>query len=182
MNRPLISIDPSISGTGVAVFSPGCELLEMCKITAPAISQKNNVQTKINSHQRIDRIIAQLDEVLERNIITTTPMIVIEITSGKTSSRHGGGGAGLGTYGMVVGQVVRWAIDRVGPDLVEQVYENDWTRGSKKERRREHAKHMHPLYATHYYGKDKGGDISDALCLGEWAMNRINLALIGGTP
>lgn len=182
MNYPLISIDPSISGTGVAVLSPGCDLLEMHKITAPAISQKNKVQTKASSWQRINRIIEQLDEILDRvyKVHGSLPYIAIEITSGHTSRRHQGSGAGLATYGMVVGQVARWAIERVRSDRVIQVYENEWTRGSKKERRREHAKHLHSLYATHWYDRDKGGDISDAICLGEWAMNRINLGMVGG--
>lgn len=175
MNHPIISIDPSITCTGVAVFSPVFNLLEMNRITAPAISQKNKVQTKIKAHERINRIIEQLDDVLERNTLTTTPMIVIEITSGKTSARHRGGGAGLGTYGMVVGQVVRWAIDRVGEELVMQVYENDWTKGSSKDRRREHARLCYPLYGSEMHERDKGGDVSDALCLGEWAKSQMQI-------
>ncbi len=138
---------------------------------------RNKLKTAVPTTHRIDELIHTLGDWLK---LYPDAQFAIEITSGKTSSRHGGSGAGLGTYGMAVGHVARWAICNTSHDRVHQVYENDWTRGSKKERRKAHAEYAYPLYKENWSEKDKGGDISDAIMLGDYTMNLINTGLIGG--
>jgi hypothetical protein len=161
----LISIDPSITCTGVAMFRNG-DFLEAWAIKPKKISSGN----KIPAHIRIDKIIERLSVIADHRLGAE---FVVEITSGKTSSRHGGHGAGLGTYGMVVGQVVRHLIERHGAQRVHQVYENDWTRGKGgKDKRQAHCQYAYPLYAAQYAATDKGGDIADAILLGEYHMQQ----------
>lgn len=165
----LISLDPSITCTGYAVFMVN-GLVECGRITTKAAYQRNKVKHKIPAHERIDEVIRDLGELFDR--FPASAEIVIEITSGKTSSRHGGGGAGLATYGMAVGQIVRYAIERFGGERVHQVYENDWTRGKGgKDKRIAHCRYTYPMYAKRYAEVDAGGDIADAILLGEWWIN-----------
>jgi len=175
MNRPLISIDPSITCTGIAVFNKSCELIDGGLIKTKDRFTHDRVRYSVKSIDRIDELIAALGDWLTEY---QDAQFSIEVTSGKTSSRHGGGGAGLGTYGMVVGHVARWAICKVGNDRVHQVYENDWTRGSKKDRRKTHAELTYPLYAQRWAAEDKGGDLADAIGVGDYTMNQINLGVI----
>lgn len=165
---PLISIDPSITCTGVARFES--DGLNSCFRVRPKQTRKGKT---IPAHERIEELICELGGEI-RGIIHGYQRVnfVVEITSGKTSGRHGGGGAGLATYGMAVGQVVRFLKEEYGRDQVHEVYENEWTRGKgQKEHRRWHCRHAYPLYAEHAYEIDKGGDIADAILLGDWWIN-----------
>lgn len=165
----LISLDPSITCTGYAVF--GLNGLQECgRIKTTTDFQRNKVKHKVPAHERIEELIGDLGEVFDR--FPASAEVVIEITSGKTSSRHGGGGAGLATYGMAVGQIVRYAIERFGENRVHQVYENDWTRGKGgKDKRVAHCRYSYPMYAKRFADIDSGGDIADAILLGEWWLN-----------
>ena len=182
----LIPIDPSISCTGVAVFELD-KLIRCARIKPKQQVQKDGVITKFTSWQKIDQIIEALDLLLSEH---PGASFSIEITSGKTAGRFGNKKiSGLGTYGMVVGQVVRWAIERVGPDRVHQFYENDWTRQGKKDRRQEHCRYTFPFYAEHWYEQDKikhdksgrytgGGDVSDAIMLGDYTLQQIKTGML----
>lgn len=177
MNRPLISIDPSIRCTGVALFDTSCELVNGALIKPRTDYTRNKIKHTIPSIDRIDEIIRELDKWLSQH---PDAQFAIEVTSGKTSGRHGGKGAGLGTYGMVVGQVARWAICNVGQDRVHQIYENDWTKGKKKIYRKPQAELSYPIYKEHWSAKDGGSDLADAILLGDYTMNLINTGQIGG--
>ena len=170
MTTKLLSIDPSINSTGYAVFS-GSDLIRCWHIRPQRNKTRNKVTTKIPAHQRIQAIIRELDFICDEH---EPHEAVVEITSGKTSARHKGNGAGLATYGMAVGHVARWAIARLGPDAVTQVYENEWTRGSSKQTRRLRAHAAYPrAYTTEIMEGDKEGDISDAIALGIWTQEQL---------
>lgn len=169
VERTLIALDPSITCTGYAVFMLN-GLVECGRITTRAEYQRNKVRHKVPAHERIDELIRDLGGVFDR--LPASSEVVIEITSGKTSGRHGGGGAGLATYGMAVGHIVRYAIERFGEDRVHQVYENDWTRGKGgKDKRIAHCRYCYPMYAERFADMDTGGDIADAILLGDWWIN-----------
>ncbi len=159
----LISIDPSITCTGVAEFDDG----------EPVAAHRIVPSDSLGTIAKIDWTIAQIELIVPRFSICD---FVIEITSGKTSSRHKGGGAGLGTYGMAVGHIARHLILTQHEGRVTQVYENDWTRGrGSKDKRIAHLKYTCPLYARQYAHMDPGGDIADAIGLGEWHMMNTRL-------
>lgn len=181
----LIPIDPSISCTGVAAMENG-EPIRCAQIKPKTSFQKDKIKHTIPAHQRIEQIIEELAKfVYSFDRSDGKPIaFAIEITSGKTAKRFGSQRiSGLGTYGMVVGQIVRWCIEEFGNDCVFQFYENDWTRGSTKERRQEHCRYAFPYYAEHWYEKDKikahksgskkGGDVSDAIMLGDYAIQKL---------
>jgi hypothetical protein len=96
--------------------------------------------------------------------------ILIEVTSGKVNAnRHGGGGAGLATYGDAVGALrtmVRlcfWG----GFKHVQamEFEENAWIRGMSKEKRQTVAMKYFPDLKEL---KDTGMDASDAAALAYW--------------
>lgn len=168
----LIAIDPSIKCTGVARFET--DGLSSCFHIKPQQTRKGKT---IPAHERIEDLICNLG-VEVSSIIHGYERVefVVEITSGKTAGRLGKNVQGLATYGMAVGQVVRFFKEEYGRDSVHEVYENDWTRGKgNKEYRRWACRHAHPLYAEHAYEIDKGGDIADAIMLGEWWLQRRRL-------
>jgi len=101
--------------------------------------------------------------------------IVIEVTSGKVNSmRHGGGGAGLATYGMAIGAIRETCrqIKRIGDFNVDlhSISENKWTGGHSKAKRNAVARKHCPLYTEAIQKKDRGGDVSDAIALAVWYM------------
>ncbi len=178
----IIGIDPSIGCTGVAVLEAG-KVKRCARIKPKKQTQLKGDITKIPTWKQIDQIIEALDLLHSE---TKDPIYSIEITSGKTARRVKNQNiSGLGVYGMVVGQIVRWAIERVGPDRVLQFYENEWTGGGSKDARQEQCRLVHPFYAQHWYEQDKikthsggskkGGDVSDAIMIAEYAERHINI-------
>lgn len=119
--------------------------------------------------KRIDTL---LDEVacLIADWPRTISTVAVEVTTGKTSKRHGGGGAGLAVYGMAVGAV--YAHLRCMPALFPSTYsyelmairENVWTKGVPKHKRMKALAAEFPLYRQALdSGKDNKGDIGDAI-------------------
>lgn len=155
----VVAFDPSITCTGFAAMRGYLnsdrepELLEFGKIKPDSKGGR--------SITRINEIVDQVLAVAERYPHAT---FGIEVTSGKTSKRHKGGGAGLGTYGMLVGHVSRALID--SQNHVRQIYENDWTAGFSKGDRKRTAAIAYPTYRE-FEQQDSGGDISDAIMLAE---------------
>ena len=89
--------------------------------------------------------------------------IVIEIPSGRTTTRHAGGGYGLAKYGFLVGNLFQ-ALAVLFGDQVHGEDEN-WTGSrSKKARQKIAFEHYAPLKRI----KDPGMDISDAVALAVW--------------
>jgi hypothetical protein len=77
-------------------------------------------------------------------------------------------GAGMALYGFAVGCIychVSYVAEGRGLPPITIADPNLWTRGSRKEHRRTWIAQGYPQYDPE---KDKGGDVSDAICLGEW--------------
>jgi hypothetical protein len=111
--------------------------------------------------------------------------VLIEITSGKVGhNRHKGSGAGLAVYGMAVGYL--WAVidcwlrrlpaEQQKNTEIVLVKENDWTRGVPKADRIAAVAAEFPAYDT---AQDPGGDLADAIALGQWYLREYRARLVG---
>lgn len=151
----LLALDPSSTCMGYAVFH-GRTLVDAGKLKPR--------RTKDEANDRIDHMVSfgLNDLLIEHN----PEAVVVEDTSGKVGRRHHGNGAGLAVHGKAVGAVVWWLRGR-GSD-VHAIPENVWTRGTPKEKRQTRVATCYPQYDP---AKDKGGDVSDAIGLGDWFIN-----------
>lgn len=168
----VVAFDPSITRTGYAALRKveGCPDPEPIEFGAITPTKKRN-RKAIPSTERIEQLVAEIRAVVAR---FDGANFVVEITSGKTSKRHKGRGAGLGTYGMAVGRVVGELL--ATQPHVRQIYENEWTRGFSKGDRKRTAALAYPAYGEIEQERDPEGDISDALMLAEWELrNNPNL-------
>lgn len=169
MSTILLSLDPSSTTTGWALWN-GLLLLE-----AGAFRTKPYDDPLV----RIEAECKDLRELIRK---AHPDVVVIEATSGKTAGRlQSRQTSGLGIYGTAVGALWReayWAVEVSG--RVEMVYENEWTRGVSKAKRRALIAAELPEYAK-AMDQDKGGDVADAIGLGRWWIAReTRLAACGG--
>lgn len=159
--RRVISLDPSSSATGAAVFecSPTPRLIHAARLTG---TPKNGP-----AYKRIDQIVDQVT-----GLVSTykADLALIEITSGKTSGRHGGHGAGLSIYGVAVGAVREALRHQLGRHNVIGIYENDWTKRTSKLDRWNACRYQYPSFSD-VWDADKGDyDASDASYLFGWCV------------
>lgn len=170
------AIDPGITTTGWSVMEDG-------HIWVDGGLLKPTPRTG-NAGVRIDSLCGQIHRLLD----AWKPVdVVIEVTSGHVNKgRHKGSGAGLGIYGMTVGELHRecvwWA--RAGArgqcyPNVHRVEENLWTGGRPKIESRGSkvsrvivARGMFPQYDP---SRDIGGDLADAALLNCWFQSRRKL-------
>ena len=104
------------------------------------------------------------DVIYNRVVNVDQPLeLVIEIPSGRVTTRHGGGGLGLAKYGFAVGALYQ-ALEMLWGDQVHAVDEN-WTGSRSKETRQKIAYKQYPPLKRI---KDPGMDISDAVSLAVW--------------
>lgn len=164
----ILSIDPSSTCTGYAVFEHGPDaptprLIEHGRLTA---------KSSLSALGRIDAIV---EDVLDICIERRPKHVVIEIPSGKVAGRVRGrsGGTGLSVYGMAVG-AIRQAmrqLDGTGGSFVHDALESTWigTANRSKATRQLAARSMYPDYNP---DTDTGGDAADAIMLGVWWCER----------
>jgi Holliday junction resolvasome RuvABC endonuclease subunit len=152
----VLAIDPSLTCTGYAMFSADEQLI--CGGTI-------KVSPKLDTMERISLIIDDIRQLIEAGV----SHVVVEVTSGKVSARHRGGGAGLATYGMLVGAV--WYACSEEVETIH-IYENTWTKGkgTKDDRRFRVAAEYPGRYDPE---QDKGADVADAVLLGKWALENV---------
>ena len=155
----VLSIDPSFTTTGWAFFDGG----------APVNIGKFKTNPKDGSAVRLREIVYALEQLIES---LEPELILVELTSGKINvGRHGGGGAGIGKYGMAVGAAFVVCAMLRSFDAVIGVNENDWTRRVPKHLRIQAMKDRFSLYNAQCLSNaffDDGGDIGDALGLWCW--------------
>lgn len=154
----VLFLDPSSTRTGFALMD-GAD--------ASRINEAGYLKPKTQRWppiRRIDAMVADLQALLYENRVDR---VVVEVSSGKVGRRHQGGGAGLPIYGQAVGEVRRTAIFIMGPDAVEAVPENQWTRSQSKADRLDRLRYMCPAYAA-ASRQDGGGDVGDAIMMGVW--------------
>ncbi len=148
----IISLDPSSTCTGFAVFVDDYRLVSCGKLLPCA-------KNKDDAFERIFDLCAQVKGLC----ITHAPGVaVIEWTSGKVGLRHKGRGAGLAIYGAAVGAIAG-AVHAYNCEFAP-VKENDWIKGRSKRTRQ-----IEALQFKEYNPKeDRGYDVSDAIALGLW--------------
>lgn len=153
----LLSIDPSITCIGYALFGGPGELFE-CGLIRPQ-SRKAPVS------ERCYELFLEITEMVRE---LAPERIVVEVPTGHVS--RGRPGAGLTTYGMAVGAV--WCAARlamVRPDLAAYD-ERTWTRSRTKRSRIARIAAAWPQYRA---ADDPGGDVADAIGLGEYDYGQI---------
>lgn len=169
----IISLDPSLTKTGyfVGEMKAGkCTNWIEAGFLRPKAKRSG---VAIDAYERLDSLYYDTCSLILGHV--GVRHIAIEVTSGKTSKRHKGNGAGLALYGAAVYAVCAACADIVKrlPYEVDiyRIYENDWTRGIKKESRQRDIAYSFPQYDLE---KDKGGDIADAVGLARWlSINKL---------
>jgi len=170
----LLAIDPGVIRTGWAALDPASGQCRAWGVLRPPGALDRDI--------RIAWLCYSLQEILA---MQQPQDVVIEWTSGHVAGRHGGGGAGLATYGVAVGALwaTAWhwtiAMNRESGDPLRArclvVEENTWTRGRpKSERQRDVALLLRERYSA---AADSGGDAADAIGLGWWVVERRRLRL-----
>jgi hypothetical protein len=152
----ILAIDPSLTCCGWAIFDRHhAKLLHVGRI------MPGNYKKPLAD--RLDRI---------RDGLTDLPVdsferVVIEVPSGHVGrNRHQGGGAGLSRYGMAVGYVIGVTASLGPPSLVT---ENEWTNSVPKKTRTMIIQRTVPGYNSI---PDPGGDIADAIGIGQWWLQK----------
>lgn len=132
-----------------------------------------------NKPRAWDRMILQTRQVFDL-IETDCRVVVIEIPDGKVHGRmkSRSGGAGLSVYGMAVG----YLIGKLTADPFVELHpitQTQWTNRpgvrvvQSKEQRQAWVALRHKNYNP---AKDDGGDVADAISLGEWWFTERNIA------
>ena len=158
----LLAIDPSSTRTGYAVMGGPTELVDAGYLT-PA-------RAKDGVELRIEAMVADLREVLQEY---QPDHVVIEVPSGRKGRGYAaGGGARLATYGRAVGHFERVVWDVVGVDHVSSVTEREWTKRRTPAQRAAFVRQCFPAQTTALEVSDKGHDVSDAIGIGLWWLER----------
>lgn len=160
----LLSIDPSSTRSGYAV-------LDVRGWLSVSVIEAGYLKPVRASHPPLMRIRAMADDLDELVALHSPAACTIEQTTGKVGKkRHKGGGAGLSIYGEAIGYLLARLDALMTADRVWPINENVWTHGVSKDDRVALLAARYPAYAAHM-GMDKGGDVADAIGLGEfWAM------------
>jgi hypothetical protein len=169
----ILALDPSSTCIGWALFA-GDRLSEY-GVIKPSPS-------KLPTNLRIDNLWARLQTLLNGHTLQHGDQIVMEDCSAQAGrGARAGKGAGLPVYGKAVGYF--WArLDAKfdptshGPSL-HLVEVQEWTQrringrkvAQRKEQRQAWVAYNHGSYRTiQASGQDPGGDMADAIALGEW--------------
>jgi hypothetical protein len=166
-----LSIDPSSTRTGWAQFVDG------------VLQQAGYFKTK-KSQPALVRIADQAADLVFMVQEFQPDVVVLEETSGKVARhKRASHGAGLSVYGMAVGALwyATWtAVQNCGvvvsgqpPRRVRTVLENVWTRRIPKRVRQRRIAMRYPSYAAQV-AKDSGGDVADAIGIGEYWLAKCN--------
>lgn len=156
----LLSIDPSSTRTGYAI---------MTTEQPDGVVEAGYLKPHRTKDPPITRIDAMCDDLLQLIQSEQPTHAAIELTSGKVGKRHKGRGAGLATYGMAIGAMWQTMRDHMpdGDACCYAITENLWTAGQPKAKRLGLLAQIYPAYASQV-GKDRGGDVGDAIGLGRW--------------
>jgi len=173
------AIDPGLTTTGWSVMEDGHVWVDAGLLKPQPRTGAVGV--------RIDSLCEQLYRLLD----DWKPVdVVIEVTSGHVNKgRHKGAGAGLGIYGMAVGELHRqckwWASLHSHGQCYPQVHrieENLWTaRRPKMESRNGKVSRVdlaRGLFGQYDPAQDPGGDLADALMLNCWFQSQRKLQIL----
>ena len=161
----LISIDPSSTRTGVAVFRDG-DLTESFALRSGARQP----------WQRIRNILIELERELQFRVELPDAVIIEVGKKPHAKKRQSMAGAGLITYGMAVGAVCRLLDDVSGHGYVfpvEHIDVNEWTKRSNRQIPKYQRLAELAVVCPQYNPEDDpGGDIGDAIAMGLWWLER----------
>lgn len=160
----LVSIDPGLNCTGYASFC----------INTNKLVEIGKIKPKGTDESETDKIKSINNDITDLLIDVKPVAIVIEMPSYHVNhNRNKGGGAGLGIYGFAAGAIwqhmYQWVMwfgfpGTEGCQLIT-VKPELWTKGKKKKDRTDIIAALYPMYNRK---NDKGGDVADAIGLGEW--------------
>lgn len=154
----VLFLDPSSTCTGYAIFTDGT-LQEAGRLTPQ--------KTRDHALARIRAMGRELEKLADDQQFHA---IVVEVSTSRYGrSRKQGGAATLHIYGMAVGYLLSVVEYKAG--TVAAVEANLWTSqvGSKELRKQDIARRFRGYYDAR---RDPGGDVADAVALGEWWWSR----------
>lgn len=154
--RTVIGIDPSVTCTGVVVVT-----IDAGKITIVGAENIRPARSCTTTTERIDSVMRDLDGLVADHL---PEVAVVEMPSKHAGARHTGGGAGLASYGRMVGRVEEYLLwKRI--NVVRPSVDELW-RGQTKATRQAGLRVAYPELqrASH--------DILDAFSLILWAHER----------
>ncbi len=163
----LLSLDPSSTAIGYCVSTGHGQLVEFGKITGPS---------KLDAINRLDRdMIPDLANIIQNHMPNSEVdqlVAIVETPSpgqaGKKTKRWGAM-RGLATYGIAVGMVLNEL--RHAGVIAQTTRADQWTNGTKKGVRQIWVEQKYEKYDRAKL-KDSGGDVSDAISLGDWWWTR----------
>lgn len=150
----LLALDPSSTCTGYARYDAAGKLVDAGKL----------VPVGKTWLQRFRSLAVDLDALLAE---TGPDRIVIEVSTSKYGTARSRGAFTAGVYHAAWGYLLK-ACDDSGCQ-VSEVEANEWTKGWSKSSR---AVAAGARYCQYDPAKDRGGDVADAICLGEWFLRR----------
>ncbi len=152
----VLAIDPSSTCTGYAVFADG-------KLVDAGLYKPS--KSGLDAIQRISDMLDDFRAMLGK---VDYDAVVIEIPIGRQHTQTPGKKSGFAIWGLACGAF--WATARAWPTCRTFPVSNTiWTRGKSKADRQLAASLMYKGYDS---SQDKGGDVSDAVCLGHWWLNQ----------
>lgn len=168
----IVGIDPSSTATGIARLYEG-EVVDL-ELVRPPVRRPALTRSAIMASRVADLLEAAecAPEASDR-----IRYVIVEVSTGKVHRRRQvpGAGAGLATYGTAVGMILWAARSAVGPGRVLTVTENVWTAGKPKGERLALLRIQFAAYREFESGgRDKGGDVGDALGLAAWLAGRLD--------
>jgi len=156
----ILALDPSSLRTGWA-WAEGIDIVDAGLIIPKA---------SLPPLARIEIMCGKVGEIVRARL---PERIVIEIPEGKIHGRlNRQKVSGMSIYGMAVGAIWWHCYTIWDGYTVDCVGVNEWTRGTGKEERKLIAPHLWPEY-TKWAAKDRGGDMSDAISLADFAVKNV---------
>jgi len=158
LTKPDLFLDPSSTRTGYALMR-GAEEVGDAGYLRPERASDPAMIRCLDMGLEVEGLIQEFEP----------DWAIVEIPSGKVHRRLAGrsGGAGLSVYGMAVGVILGVCNWHLGRRQLHGVTENEWTGGVPKGKRCQLLAAQFPAYAERF-ARDPGGDVADALGLGEW--------------
>lgn len=165
----ILAIDPASRVTGLALLDAHGEIVNAFRATPDkGMGDKP-------AHLRVPAMAAAACETLYE--FPTLRRVVVEVPSGRPGTgSKAGASSSLIVYGFAAGWIAAKveAVCRTLDIECDLVTEAEWTQrfakrcgGAAKAKRIEYAAARYPTYrAVMEAGKDPGGDVADALCLG----------------
>jgi len=161
----ILSIDASTTSTGLALVEtiakpPWLRIIRLDLVTAKGSDRFARIDEMTD---RVEAVVSSLaaDYSLE--------LVLMEWATGAGFRAHGGSTQVVGPLAFCQGSIRRAIRPHVG--RIETYTSQEWGRGTSKQNRRDWSFETFFSYAS-VAKKDKGFDISDAICLANWRIKK----------